>query len=293
VNSLFKNFNLKAGEVMLNEILDFITSFNCKYDFKGTVIGISGGLDSAVTACLCAKALGAQNVYGLILPERDSSKKTLKDALKICDFLKIPHKVHKISGELRHIGAYKLQPPAFFIPSFIKEKYAKKNWESLGKENIFFKDLSNSGDSFFLKGLAYYRAKHRIRMCKFYLEAEKRGYSVVGTTNKTEFLTGLYVKYGDDSVDYEPIFHLYKTQVIELAKKLSLPDFIIEKKPSPDLIPGIDDEYIFSMNYYDLDRLLIKINNKESLDNENQDLVKRIKKIIEYAKFREIKSVHL
>lgn len=274
---------------MIKKIELFIKENIEKYGYNGAIIGISGGIDSAVVGKLCVNALGKERVKGLILPERDSSPETLSDAKLVCDFLGIEYKIINISPILRKMGVYKLEPPAFFIPRKIQERYVKKEFE---KRN-YINDLKNKGDEAFLKGLTYYRIKHRIRMVLLYFYAEQINYAVMGTTNKTELKTGFYVKYGDDSVDIEPIMHLYKTQVFEMARELNIPEKIINKSPSPDLIPGITDEYAMGVNYNDLDKILIKMENNEDLSNEDSDMVDRVNKILKAAKYREIKNIHI
>ncbi|MGJ8455448.1 NAD(+) synthase [Pseudothermotoga sp. U03pept] len=276
----------------LERIVQFIKSFLNQNNYKGVVVGISGGIDSAVVAALCVKALDREQVFGLLLPERDSSKDSLTDGVLLCETLGIAYKIKPITSVLRKLGIYKLFPPAFLFPRSIQERYVIGKWQTLSKDP-FIDDLLDQGNREFLKGLAYYRAKHRIRMCTLYFEAEKRGYAVAGTTNRTELLTGLYVKWGDDSADFEPIAHLYKSEVFELAKELNLPKRLIEKPPSPDLIPGIKDEFAFGMNYEELDRILQKIEKKEDLSNEDPQKVARVLKIIEASEKRKIKSVCL
>ncbi|GAB6189162.1 NAD(+) synthase [Marinitoga arctica] len=274
---------------MIEKIKNFIKESVNKYGYNGAMIGISGGIDSAVVGKLCVNSLGKNNVKGLILPERDSSPEALNDAKMVCEFLNIEYKIINITPILRKIGVYRLEPPTFFIPRKIQENYVKKEFE---KRN-YISDLKNKGDNKFLKGLAYYRIKHRIRMVLLYFYAEQINYAVIGTTNKTELKTGFYVKYGDDSVDIEPIMHLYKTQVFEIAKELKIPEKIINKSPSPDLIPGITDEYAMGINYKDLDRILIKLENNKDLSDENDKMVKKVKEILDASKYREIKNIHL
>lgn len=276
----------------IDEICEFISNFVKEYSYKGAVVGISGGLDSAVVAALCVRALGAEKVFGLILPERDSSKESVKDAKTVCENLKIHYEIKPATPMLRKLGIYKLFPPAFLFPKSVQERYVLGKWQKLSNDP-FIDDLLNKGNKEFLKGLAYYRSKHRIRMCILYFEAEKRNYAVVGTTNKTEFLTGLYVKWGDDSVDIEPIAHLYKTQIFELAGHLKIPEKILKKPPSPDLIPGITDEYAFGMSYQELDRILQKIEQKKDLSGEPIEKVNRVIRILQAAKYREIKSFRI
>jgi NAD+ synthase len=274
---------------MIKKIESFIKENIEKYGYNGAIIGISGGIDSAVVGKLCVDSLGKERVKGLILPERDSSPETIEDAKLVCDFLGIEYRIVKISPILRKIGVYNLEPPTFFIPRKIQENYAKKEFE----KRSYINDLKNQGDKDFLKGLAYYRIKHRIRMVLLYYYAEQINYAVIGTTNKTELKTGFYVKYGDDSVDIEPIMHLYKTQVFELARQLNIPEKIITKSPSPDLIPGITDEYAMGISYNDLDRILIKMENNEDLSNEDKNMIEKVKNILEAAKFREVKNIHM
>jgi NAD+ synthase len=189
------------------------------------------------------------------------------------------------------MGIYRLEHNFFFWPRRLKEKYTFKKWLTYAEHDAFLADLQQKGSQEFLKGLAYYRSKHRIRMCYLYLEAEQRNYAVVGTTNLSELKTGYYVKYGDDAVDFEPIIHLYKTEVYELAKSLDIPEKIIRKPPSPDLLPGITDEFCLGMSYQQLDAILIKIDRGESLEYEDHDRVQRVRTILDAASKREVKML--
>lgn len=278
-------------EEVKNEIIKFIREEFKKYKYFGAMIGISGGIDSTVVADLLVKALGRKRVFGLLMPERDSYKDTLKDSKLVCSHLGIDYKVVKLSPVLRKMDVYKMKPPAKIIPRKYQESYAKKQWENV--ESPYIKDLKNSGGNENRKNLAYYRVKHRLRMTYLYLEAEKRGFAVVGATNKTELKTGFFVKWGDESCDLDPIMHLYKTEVFELAKYLNVPKKILDKKPSPDIAPGIDDEYALGIDYKSLDRLLIKIEKGESLEDEKDSEVNKVKEILEFAKLRSVKNENL
>jgi NAD+ synthase len=278
--------------VEIDKITQFIKDNIKKYGYKGAVIGISGGIDSAVAATLTVHALGSENVLGLLMPDRDSSPTTLKHSIKMAEFLGIRYKIRKLNGILRRIGVYRLFPPTFLFTRKFQEKWTRKTMGSLSKEP-FLDDLRNAGPSKFRKGFAFYRIKHRIRMVLEYFYAEQMQYAVIGGANRSEIESGFYVKYGDDSSDIAPIAHLYKTQVWELAQELNIPQFIIDKPPSPDLMPGVTDEYALNMKYVDLDRILQKLENDESLESEDSELVNRVKKIKEASKFRSIKSVHI
>ncbi len=277
---------------MIKKIEGFIRENIAAYKYGGAIIGISGGIDSAVAGKLLVEALGKDKVYGLLLPERDSSPQTIKDSEFVCNYLNIDYKLIKITPMLRELGVYRLKPPSFWAPRALQNRYARGVWEKEAKRG-YLSDLNTEGSIKFLESLAYYRTKHRIRMCTLYFEAEKRGWAVVGTTNKTEYRTGFYIKWGDDATDIEPIQHLYKTQVYEIAKELGIPEIIINKKPSPDIAPGITDEYALGLEYNDLDRILMKIEKNEDLSLENNAQVKKVIEILANVKYRNVRNLHL
>ncbi|MEN3007907.1 NAD(+) synthase [Pseudothermotoga sp.] len=276
----------------IEELKDFIRTFTERNNYKGAVVGVSGGIDSAVVLTLCSKALGSDKVLGLILPERDSSRESVQLAKMLCRQLNVEYKIISMSSVLRKIGVYRLFPPSFIFPRRVQENYVKSKWVSLSKDP-YIDDLLDVGNEVFRKGLAYYRIKHRMRMCLLYFEAEKRGYAVVGCVNKTELKTGLYVKWGDSAADIEPIAHLYKTQVIEMAKQMNILNEIIERPPTPDLIPGLTDEFILGLNYRDLDRILMKMENNLDLSDEDPKLVKRVREIYFAAHRRNMCNVRI
>lgn len=277
---------------MKEEIVSFIEKVIDKNNYDGAVIGISGGLDSAVTAKLTVEALGKETVLGVIMSERDSARQTKGDAEHVCDYLGIERIVKPIRKALKALNVYKMQPSTLFVPRSVEERYVKKRIES-SKGDVFIKDLKNEGDEDFLKGLAYYRVKHRIRMACLYLEAEKRNYAVIGTTNRTEYMTGFYVKWGDDSSDIEPVLHLYKTQIFELAERLDIPEKIQNKAPSPDLIPGITDEEMLGINYSELDDVLLAMEKGQELEKFEPANVARVKEILKAAEKRNIKNISM
>jgi len=278
---------------MKDEIVRFIRAAVEANGYAGAVVGISGGVDSAVVGALAVEALGKRNVLGILLPERDSAPETLKDSLAVCDFLGIERIVKPITRVLRALGVYRLEPPAFFVPRKVKERYVRQKVEAFGKDEAFLRDLEGGGDEEFLRGAAYYRSKHRVRMVCLYLEAERRNFAVVGTTNRTEALTGFFVKWGDDSADIEPIIHLYKTQVFDLAKALRIPDRITAKKPSPDLLPGLTDEFALGMSYAELDSILMKIEQGRDLSDERLEAVEKVRRILRAARKRHLRNLAL
>ncbi len=184
---------------------------------EGVVIGMSGGVDSAVTAAVCARALGPERVLGLPLPHRDSNPLDLEHGRMTCEHLGIETLTRDITPLVDGLEA------------------------SLG----FEPDAYVHGN-----------AKARCRMLVLYAEAQGRNRLVCGTGNKSELLVGYFTKYGDGGVDLEPIGDLYKTQVWALAKYLGLPDFVIERTPTAGLHPGQTDEQELGLAYEDLDKIL-------------------------------------
>jgi NAD+ synthase len=230
----------------------------------GAILGMSGGLDSAVVASLLTRALGPDRVLAVLLPERDSSPQSKIDALKEIDRLGIYHREIDLTPILSALGIYGLLPLRLLGVRRLRERVVE--WqrhaieESLG-EPVFARGLLGTrgvgkNKRLIDSGYAYIRAKHRARLMVLYYLAEQENRLVVGTTNKSEAMTGFTVKWGDNVADVEPILPLYKTQVRRLAAYLGVTEDVIRKAPSPDLLPGILDEPALGMSYETLDRIL-------------------------------------
>jgi len=229
---------------------------------SGAVVGLSGGLDSSVIVALCARSLGADKVKGLILPERDTHRRHIRDAQLVARKFNIHTHTINLRRILRKLRVYQLVPSPFFFPRSVQENYVKKRYHNLqtrlGKPPYFI-SLTNAEYPEFYAPVAFYRAKNRLRMLVLYLYAEKENLLVVGTLNRTEWLTGFFVKYGDGAADIMPLARLYKSQVLQIASYLEIPSEIMAKPPSPDLIPGLNDEDILGINYTTLDLILYGI----------------------------------
>ncbi|MEN8120601.1 MAG: NAD(+) synthase [Bacteroidota bacterium] len=217
---------------------------------KGGAIGISGGIDSSVSMALAVKAFGSENVFGIMLPEKDSSSDSEDLAKKLADKFGVETVVENISGALEGFGCYKRRDEAMarVLPEYNPEKYKSKieikqdilksNMPSIFSLTIIDEN-GNSKSKFlpmkeYLQIVAASNFKQRSRMSMVYYYGEALHYAVIGTPNKHEVEQGFFVKYGDGGADVMPIGDLYKTQVYELAKYLGVPQEIIDRTPTTD-----------------------------------------------------------
>ena len=240
---------------------------------EGAVVGLSGGIDSALCAALCVKALGKERVFGLILPEKESNPVSAEYAAKHAQALGIETETVDITPVLEAFGTY--QKRDGLIQEVFPEYDAGYTSKITLPEDLLSKDTFNiftlkvnDGKGHeksarlnkkILSGLvAATDTKQRIRMVHLYYYAEKMNNIVAGTTNKTELLQGFFVKYGDGGVDIEPLSHLYKVQVFQLSEYLGVLREIIERTPSPDTWSSqvSDEEFYFRIPYAQLDLLL-------------------------------------
>lgn len=181
------------------------------------VIGVSGGIDSAVTSVLCCRAIGSDRVLGLTLPTAVTSGDDIRDATDFCSSLGMEHRVISIDP---HLEAYRQ------MPVFVETPYLIGNLMA------------------------------RTRMVVLYYYANKEGRLVCGTSNRTEYLLGYTTKYGDNAADLQPILHLFKTEIRDLARDLGVPGTIIRKSPSAGLWAGQSDEAEIGFPYPVIDTAL-------------------------------------
>ena len=240
---------------------------------EGAVVGISGGIDSALTASLCVKALGKEKVLGVILPEKESNPKSSPYAKRLAEKLEIETEIVDISPVLESLGAYQKRDQIIkrIFPEYGRSYRSKiglpQNLLDKDRFNVFLLKIEDRNGNQKQARLSKYDLlgivaatdmKQRTRMTNLYYFAEKNNCLVVGTTNKSEADQGFYVKYGDGGVDIEPLAHLYKTQVYQLAEYLEVPEEIVKRTPSPDTFPSevSDQEFYFCLPYDTLDLLL-------------------------------------
>ncbi|MBS7649649.1 NAD+ synthase [Candidatus Bathyarchaeota archaeon] len=207
---------------VVGEIIDFVRGEVKKSGASGVVLGLSGGIDSSLTAALCVRALGSDKVLGVIMPTSFTPKEDLEDAFELARMLNIKTLLVNIDE---------------ICEAFVRSL------------NI------DPEDTRIRIPLANIRA--RVRMIILYFYANLYNYLVVGTSDKSEYLIGFFTKYGDGAADFFPIRHLYKTQVRELASYLGLPERIVRKPSSPQLYPGhkLSDE--LPVDYPVIDLILV------------------------------------
>lgn len=252
------------AEQVAAKIEEFIRRKVDEYYRDGVILGMSGGIDSAVVASLATRALGPEKVRVMLLPERDSSPDSKTDAVLECKRLGLKYKEVDLTPMLSDVGIYGSMPLRFLgvrrLKAVVVQQQHRVQAEELG-EMPFRAGLLGTRDLGDKKklidaGNAYARAKHRMRMLTLYYYADLDNLLVLGTTNKSESEVGFVVKWGDNIADVEPIQGLYKMHVWQLAEYLGVSERVIEKAPSPDLIPGIVDGLALGIDYDTLDKIL-------------------------------------
>lgn len=238
----------------VDQILEFLKITFSRNKIGSAVIAVSGGIDSAVSLTLICKAISPQNVFPVLMPYGDQD---MTDALNICE------------------------------------------WNNVPKENILIKNMKSSVDSLCIslnippeeimrKG----NIMARVRMVVTYDVAKDKHGLVVGTENKSEHYLGYFTRFGDEASDIEPIVHLYKTQVRQLAQFFNIPNEILIKKPSAGLWKDQTDENELGFDYEKADLILNEIidNNKDisevNIENVPQEIVEKVVKRISDQAFK-------
>jgi NAD+ synthase len=199
-----------------NEITQFISEYIKDAGLDGVVLGLSGGIDSALTAALACEALGPASVHAIMMPvDTEKDQTNINDAKSIAST----------------IG---LKPRLFEIGPAVEFYKSKMSLDRLARANL----------------------TARLRMVTLYAEANQKNLLVIGTGNKSEIMAGYFTKYGDGGADILPIGDLYKTNVFNLTEFMDLPEFLLTKPPSAGLWPGQTDEDELGVTFDVLDTVL-------------------------------------
>jgi len=247
------NGGLELNMDLVKELLvGFVRDETQSAGFQKGVVGVSGGVDSAVSACLASEALGKENTLGVILPYKTSSPQSVKDAQVVIDRLGIRSELVDISPM---VDAY-------------CDRW--KVTDRVRRGNVMA----------------------RVRMIVLYDISAREQALVIGTSNKTELLVGYGTLYGDTASAINPLGDLYKTQVWQLARALGVPQSIVEKTPTADLWEGQSDEGELGLVYARLDSLLYHLVDERRTDQElvslgfEQELIDKVKGLIRKSQFK-------
>lgn len=238
---------------------------------RGLVVAMSGGIDSSVCAALAVRAVGPKKVFGLLLPERDSSPQSTRRGRMLAEHLGVDFAIEDISSALEGLGCYRRRDEVC-VKMFPRYGVGWKNKIVIaggleGRYNHFKLVVQDPvGEVFearlelphYLQMVAATNFKQRVRKTLEYYHADRLNYAVVGTPNRLEYDQGFFVKNGDGSADIKPIAHLYKTQVYAMARFMQLPEDICNAIPTTDTysMPQGQDEFYFGLPYAQMDLAL-------------------------------------
>lgn len=245
---------------------------------RGIVVGLSGGIDSSVVTCLCARALGAERVQVLLMPERASSPESLTLGRLLTEKLGTPMVVEDIAPTLEAAGCYERQTEAIrsMFPEYGEGWKNKITLPSiLDSDRLNVSELtieSPTGERktarmtpmAYLQMVAATNFKQRVRKMMEYYHADRLNYAVAGTPNRLEYDQGFFVKLGDGAADVKPIAHLYKSQVYALAEYVGVPEDIRRRPPTTDTfsLPQTQEEFYFALPYAKMDLCLYGHNHR-------------------------------
>jgi NAD+ synthase len=247
--------DLNINTTLARQILTgFIKSEITRTGFSKAVIGLSGGIDSALSCYLAVEALGPQNVLAIRMPYKASSQESLDHAQLVIDALGIPSLTIPITP---------------MVQPYIDE---------------------NPGISSFRAG----NIMARQRMIVLYDHSADFNGLVVGTSNKTEILLGYSTLFGDSACALNPIGDLYKTQIRQLSRALDVPDVIVSKPPTADLWLGQTDETELGFTYADVDPLLYLLVDERYTPQECVDVgfeEKFVQKVVDRIRRNQFKRI--
>ncbi len=240
--------NMPQYEPETKKVIElFIKQYLEQSGADGYVVGLSGGLDSSVACAMAVRAVGKERVLGMILPTVENQASDEEDALALAEELEINCETLEIDRPRNELA-----------------------------------DLLDVTDPRHVGNITA-----RLRMTVLFHVAKERGLLVLGTSNKSEMLTGYFTKFGDGASDIDPLGDLYKTQIYGLAYDLNIPTRIIEKPPSAGLEEGQTDEDDLGMEYEELDAILVCIEKRMPMEDAveetglNAKEVERVYRLVE------------
>lgn len=244
----------------LSKAIDFITDSISKEvkatGFSKAVLGLSGGLDSALVAALAAKALGKENVTGILMPYKSSNRSSIEDAMTMVKYLGMNYEHIEITAAVDAIAAHSMKDP----------------------EHLRDARLGN--------------IMARIRMITLFDYSTAKKSLVFGTSNKSEIELGYFTLFGDFASAINPIGSFYKTDVFKMSQHLGIPEELITKAPSADLFEGQTDESDIGFSYADMDPVIYALTDLKMIPDEiiaaghDEQLVKELAKRIRAMSFK-------
>jgi len=240
---------------------------------RGVVVAVSGGIDSSATLGLAVRAFGPRRVFGLLMPERDSSGASVELGTELCEHLGVDYQVEDIQPTLAAIGCYDRYDAALrrvfpgygagwrskiVLPPGLLDSDRINVYRVVAEDPAGQRHEARLPLQAYLEIVAATNFKQRIRKTLEYYHADRLHYAVAGTPNRLEYDQGFFVKNGDGAADLKPIAHLYKTQVYAMARHLGLPARICDSTPTTDTysLEQGQDEFYFVLPYPEMDLLL-------------------------------------
>lgn len=238
----------------------------------GFVVGLSGGIDSTLTAHLAVEAMGPKKVLGVVMPERESSPESRQLAMDLVRKLGIEHQEVDLTPHLEAVGAYEKRDGIVkrYLDAYNQKRHRvgialrqdmtgsslpplhyltvqDENGVMMLEERIRLKD--------YMELVAATNFKQRVRAVQLYYWSDYYNYAVVGTTNRDELLLGFFVKLGDGAADVEGIEGLYKSELYVLAKAMGVDQRVIDRTPTTDTLPGQKSQkgYFYGLDFVTLD----------------------------------------
>jgi NAD+ synthase len=248
-----------AKERMTAGILDRMRATEA----EGLLLGMSGGVDSSVLAALCTNAVRAQQVHARHLFDRYSSPRLRACARAVAERLGIDYREESITSAMQARGLYavpgvRVTSLAGWLNRLLYSLYQRATGETPFLSTLKSPQIPPAGwhHSILSQAENGMNARHRYRREQLEALARERNWLLLGAANRSEWLIGWFVKGGIDDLPFQPLLGLYKTQVRQLAASLDLPACVLANRPSPDMLPGITDEFAIGLDYLRLDLIL-------------------------------------